>query len=166
MSASATTRIPNWLDVAARSHPNKLALSFGGRRWTFADLHRAVAAAAAALSNARAESVGRIGILSANRPGVVFAAHAATRLSVPFVPLNWRQTAVEIAWQLRDAGITVLVVDEERAAVGRAACEDLPVTIVPIAELERSPVSESSRDDPPWIDLGREATVIYTSGTS
>ena len=40
-------------------------------------------------------------------------------MSVPFVPLNWRQTADELAWQLRDASITVLVVDEERAAVAK-----------------------------------------------
>ena len=60
-------------------------------------------------------------------------------MAVPFVPLNWRQTADELAWQLRDADITVLVVDEERATVAKAACADLPVTIVPIAELERSP---------------------------
>ena len=87
-------------------------------------------------------------------------------MSVPFVPLNWRQTADEIAWQLRDAGITVLVVDEDRAALAKATCSTLPVTIVPIAELERLPPLVSSPDESPRIDLQREATVIYTSGTS
>ena len=118
------------------------------------------------VDTARAESAGRIGILSANRPGVVFAVHAATRMSVPVVPLNWRQTAPEIAWQLRDAGITVLVVDEERATVAKAACAELPVTIVPIAELERLPPPDSSLHEPRRIDLEQEAAVIYTSGTS
>ena len=146
MTASPGRQIPNWLDVAARSHPDKLALAFAGQRWTFADLRESVVAAAAVLSTARAGSPGRIGILSANRPGVVFAVHAATRMTVPFVPLNWRQTADEIAWQLRDAGITVLVVDEERAAVAKTACADLPVTIVPIAELERLPPRQASAE--------------------
>jgi O-succinylbenzoic acid--CoA ligase len=165
MSGFAGRQIPNWLDVAARSHPDTCALSFNGHRWTFCELRRSVAAAAAVLSDARAESGGRIGILAANRPGVVFAIHAATRMSVPFVPLNWRQTEGEIGWQLRDAGITVLVVDEERATAAETAGANMPVTIVPIAELERVP----PRGDPsesPRIDLEREATVIYTSGTS
>ena len=166
MSASATRQIPNWLDVAARSHPDELALSFGVQQWTYAELRGDVAAAAAMLSNAQAGSVGRIGILSANRPGVVFAAHAATRMTVPFVPLNWRQTEGEIAWQLRDAGITVLIVDEERATVARVACANLPVTIVQIAELECLPAPERSPGESPWIDIEREAMVIYTSGTS
>ena len=70
-------------------------------------------------------------------------------MTVPFVPLNWRQTADEIAWQLRDAGITLLIVDEERATVAKTACADLPVTIVPIAELERSPPPVESRTSHP-----------------
>jgi O-succinylbenzoic acid--CoA ligase len=159
-------QIPNWLEVAARSHPEKVALSFDGCHWTFADLRGSVATAAAVLIEARAESGGRIGILSVNRPGVVFTAHAATRMSAPVVPINWRQTAPEIAWQLRAAGITVLAVDEERAAVARAACATLPVTIVPIAELERPTPLDSGPTESPRIELEREATVIYTSGTS
>jgi O-succinylbenzoic acid--CoA ligase len=166
MTTSASAQIPDWLDVAARSRPDKAALSFSGHHWTFAELRRSVAAAAAVLIDARAANVGRIGILSANRPGMVFAFHAATRMAVPFVPLNWRQTAPEIAWQLQDAGITVLAVDEERAALAKAACAELTVTIVPIAELERLPPPDSSPHEPRRIDLEQEATVIYTSGTS
>ena len=166
MTTLAGLKIPNWLDVAARSHPDKLALSIAGRQWTFAELQATVAAAAEVLGNAHAEGAGRIGILSANRPGVVFAVHAATRLSVPFVPLNWRQTESEIAWQLHDAGITVLVVDEERRAAARTVCAHVPITIVPIAELERTSPPHDYPGEPPRIDLEREATVIYTSGTS
>jgi o-succinylbenzoate---CoA ligase len=166
MTASARAQIPDWLEVAARSHHDNVALSFGGHHWTFADLRRSVSAAAALLTNARAENAGRIGILSANRPGVVFAVHASTRMSVPVVPLNWRQTAREIAWQLRDAGITVLVVDDERAAVAKEACAALPITIVPIAELERPPPPDCRPIGSLRIDLEQEATVIYTSGTS
>jgi O-succinylbenzoic acid--CoA ligase len=87
-------------------------------------------------------------------------------MSAPLVPLNWRQTEDEITWQLRDAGISVLVVDEERAAVARAACARSRVTIVPIAKLERLPPPSGGPSEPLWIDLEQEATLIYTSGTS
>jgi O-succinylbenzoic acid--CoA ligase len=166
MTTSSGRQIPNWLEVAARAQPDKLALAFPRQRWTFADLRESVVAAATVLSSARAESAGRIGILSANRPGVVFTVHAATSMTVPFVPLNWRQSADELAWQLRDAGITVLVVDEDRAALAKFACADLPVKIVPIAELERSVASGETPNELARIDVEREATVIYTSGTS
>jgi o-succinylbenzoate---CoA ligase len=166
MTASPGRQIPNWLEVAARSHPDRLALAFASQRWTFGDLRESVVAVAAALSTAQAESPGRIGILSANRPGVVFTVHAATGMTVPFISLNWRQSADEIAWQLRDAAITVLVVDEERAAVAKTACADLPVTIVPITELERAEAPGETPNELSRIDLEREATVIYTSGTS
>ena len=166
MTTSARAQIPDWLEMAASSHPDRVALSFGRQHWTFADLRRSVSSAAVVLRNARAETTGRIGILSANRPGVVFAVHAATHMSVPVVLLNWRQTAAEIAWQLRDAGITVLAVDEERSTVAKAAGAELPVTIVPIAELERLPPPESSLNQSERIDLEQEAAVIYTSGTS
>jgi O-succinylbenzoic acid--CoA ligase len=160
MIASSARQIPNWLEVAARSHPDKLALAVAGHRWTFSDLRASVVAAAELLSTARAERAGRIGILSANRPGVVFTIHAATSMSVPFVPLNWRQTADELAWQVRDAGISVLVVDEERATVAKTACADLPVSIMPIAALERAVPSGEMRNELPRINLEREASVI------
>ena len=88
MTPSSAHQIPNWLEVAARSYPGKPALTFAGQGWTFADLRASVEATAAVLSGARASSAGRIGILSANRPGVVFTVHAATRMAVPIVPLR------------------------------------------------------------------------------
>ncbi|MGH2613676.1 MAG: o-succinylbenzoate--CoA ligase [Thermomicrobiales bacterium] len=138
MSSATRIDIPNWLDVAARSHPDKLALSYGDEHWSFAGLRRAADATATLLTSAHSDLNGRIGILSANRPGFVFAVHAATALGVPFVPLNWRQTDGEIAWQLRDANITVLVVDQERFPVAHLACAGRSITIVPVEEVEHA----------------------------
>jgi o-succinylbenzoate---CoA ligase len=166
MTATAGLQLPNWLEAAARSHPKKLALSFADNHWIYADLRRSACAAAAILADARGEATGRIGILSANRPGFVFAVHAATRIATPIVPLNWRQTSDEIAWQLRDSAVRVLVVDEERVEVASSACAGLPITIVAMQDLERAPVLPKSSHGEPPIDLGREAAVIYTSGTS
>jgi o-succinylbenzoate---CoA ligase len=75
-------------------------------------------------------------VLSANRPGFVFAVHAARRLGAAFVPLNWRLTQDELAWQIADAGISVLVVDEERMATAAAATAGQAAAILSIAELE------------------------------
>jgi o-succinylbenzoate---CoA ligase len=159
--------LPDWLDVAARSNPDRLALSFGGERWTYAELRQSVDVATAVMAGHRRGSGGRIGILAANRAGYVFAVHAARRLGVPFVPLNWRQAADELAQQVRDADIGLLVADEERRAVATAASADSPVTIVAIDELEHVPdIGTVSSAHDHLVDLGAEAAVFFTSGTS
>ena len=165
MTAIVGLQLPNWLDTAALSHPKKIALSFADSHRTYGDLRRSACAAAAILAEARGEATGRIGILSANRPGFVFAVHAATRIAAPVVPLNWRQTSEEIAWQLRDAAVKVLVVDEERVDMAATASKGLRITIVAMKDLERPSVLPKSLNVAPPIDLGREAAVIYTSGT-
>ncbi len=166
MTKSLELAIPHWLDTAARSHPHKLALAFGANRWSFSELRQATDIAADVLNRARGDRGGRVGILSSNRPGIVFAVHAATRMNVSFVPMNWRQTADEIAWQIRNADITVLVVDEERAFAAAAIQHGMPVEIVPMAKLENASDSRASERAGVRIDLNHEAAVMYTSGTS
>ena len=130
--------LPNWLETASRNHPDKLALEFGPERWTFSELRRQVDAASTILASSLPEKCGRIGILSANRPGFVLAVHAAVRLGIPFAPLNWRLTHADLAWQIEDAGITLLITDE---TLGNGVkFKLLPgTTMLPIAELEQAP---------------------------
>jgi O-succinylbenzoic acid--CoA ligase len=158
--------LPDWLDAAARSSPERLALMFGDSRWSFAELRRAVDGAASVLAAAHGARGGRIGILSSNRPGFVFAVHAARRLGASIVPFNWRQTSEELAWQLRLASVSNLVVDEQRVPVAEVAAVDLDVGIVPISALEEPIEEPVSRPWPESIDLDAEAVVLFTSGTS
>jgi O-succinylbenzoic acid--CoA ligase len=157
--------LPDWLDVAARSNPDRLALSFGGERWTYAALRQAVDSSAAVIAHRRRGRAGRVGILAANRAGYVFAVHAARWLGVPFVPLNWRQTADELAGQMRDAEMGLLFADEERMALATAASAEFPVAVVAIEELEHAPAGDA-RSHEHLVDLGAEAAVFFTSGTS
>ncbi|HLL49649.1 MAG TPA: o-succinylbenzoate--CoA ligase [Thermomicrobiales bacterium] len=166
MTSLSELALPDWLDAATLSHPNTLALTFADNRWTYSELHHSVNQTASILTQAVAGFQGRIGILSVNRPEFVFAVHAATRMMVPFVPLNWRQTSEEIAWQLQDASVTVLVVDDEHFALAAAASASLPVNIVSIEDLERAPDVSGTENCARTIDLGQEAAVVYTSGTS
>jgi O-succinylbenzoic acid--CoA ligase len=108
----------------------------------------------------------RLGILSANRPGYVFAIHAARWLGVPVVPLNWRQTARELAWQLRDAGIDLLLTDQLHQPVAEEAGKGLRVAIQPISALEQIDPTTHRLDREPLLDLATEAAILYTSGTS
>src|SRR5687768_6786606 len=73
MTDRAPLELPNWLDIASRNHPDKLALEFAAERWTYSELRQRVEATAATLARSMSEQPGRIGILSANRPGFVVA---------------------------------------------------------------------------------------------
>ncbi len=157
--------LPDFVDAAAIAHPHKVALSFGAERVTFSQLRQSVSAAATLLSTA-AERSGRIGILSANRPGYVIATLAATRSTTSFVPLNWRQAPEEIAWQIRSANLTTLIVDGPRDAAAEAAIANEPVAIIDIAQFEQSHEPDGAIPPAPPIHLDREAAVIFTSGTS
>ena len=165
--------LPDCLDVAARNWPNRLALRFRNQSWTFGDMARAVAGAAERIHDVSARSgrldpgtAGRVGILSANRPGFVFAAHAARHLGRPMAPLNWRQTATEVAWQLEQAAVTVLLVDDERLETAARAATNLPVAVVPIAEIEGAAPAIASTRQPLMVPADQELADLFTSGTT
>jgi O-succinylbenzoic acid--CoA ligase len=194
MTPNPTSRLPNWLDTASRNYPDKLALEFGAERWTFSELRQQVISAASTLARSMPERQGRIGILSANRPGFVVAVHAAVHLGIPFVPLNWRLSDTELSWQIQNANITLLIADEARQATARTASAEQAVKVIPLEFFEQdsqkalpSPCAQNDResDDPNATmfgvneplsrldgrgvgvrDLADEAAIIYTSGTS
>jgi O-succinylbenzoic acid--CoA ligase len=174
-----STILPDWLDTAAQARPEAPGLSCGDRRWTFAELRQAVVTAASEL-RPQWDGRGRIGLLAANRPGFVFAVHAARRLGAAFVPLNWRLTPAEIAWQLRDANVSLLLTDDHALADAAIAAAGRSIGVVLIEQIEAGegsaqtvararpagPQQAGTGLDPANIDLSREAAVIYTSGTT
>jgi O-succinylbenzoic acid--CoA ligase len=162
---AAMTNVPDWLDSAAASRPDRVALRFGNEQWTYSELRHAVDTAGSILSREQREIPYRIGVLASNRPGVVFAFHAARRLEAEFVPLNWRQTIGELAWQVQDAGISVLVADEERLASARDMAEGPRIPVTPIADIEIPPTT-CEVGPLRLVDLQRNAAVLFTSGTT
>lgn len=169
--------LPNWLETTSRNHPDKLALEFGDARWTFSELHQRVHAATQTLASAIPNPPGRIGILSANRPGFVLAVHAAVRLGIPFVPLNRRLSPTELAWQISDANITLILTDEAIEVITEATPANRAISVVPISNLEQAPPNPPSpcaqvrapsgrQGRGVRVDLTNEAALLYTSGTT
>ncbi len=158
------TAVPDFIDTAARLYADTVALRFGGREWSYAELRDGVCSAARLLSEIH--HAGRVGILSANRPGVVLAAHASARIGTSFVPHGWRLAADELVWQITRAGVTTLVYDEPRSDPAGELAANLGVRLVQIADLEAAtpPATTSPMARP--IDLEREAAILFTSGTT
>ncbi|MCC6313503.1 MAG: o-succinylbenzoate--CoA ligase [Thermomicrobiales bacterium] len=152
----------DWLDRRARAHPNRLALSFADRAWTFAELDRAVAMAAGALRLHDVGSGSRVALLAGNSAGTVIAIHALLRLGAAIVPLNTRLTPAELAWQAADAEAALLLHDADHADAAAAVGDRPTVHFGENGPAERgaAPVAGGT------IDLGRPQTIVYTSGTT
>jgi O-succinylbenzoic acid--CoA ligase len=158
------TSVPDLIDTAARLHGERIALRFGSQSWTYPDLRTLVSAAADQL--AAAHRTGRVGVLSANRPGVVVVAHACARAGTSFVSHGWRLTTDELEWQITAADVTTLVFDESRSGLASKLGAKLDLRLIPITEFERASHAAGTHSPASLIDLDREAAILFTSGTT
>jgi len=153
-------------ESAARGDAEYLVID-DGRRWSYAEHARRVAALAAALRQRHGIGPGdRVAILAANGPEWIHAFWAIVSLGAVCVGLNGWWVRDEIVHGLDDADPRLLLGDRKRLARLEGVSLRLPVVeleteIEPLiqahlgAELPDTPIAE---DDP--------ATILYTSGTT
>ncbi len=92
------------LFAALESHPEKPAIVFEGRTWTFADLDRLSAAYARGLT---AKGIGpgdRVAVFAETSPEVIVALLGHYRLGAVHVPINSRYRGEELSHILGDSG--------------------------------------------------------------
>jgi fatty-acyl-CoA synthase len=103
--------IGNWLVQRERLTPSNEAVVDGVRRLTYRDLNRRVNRLARSLQTLGLQPGARIGILSFNRVEFIEVIMAAAKLGLILVPLNWRLTAAELGFILKDSGTETLFFD-------------------------------------------------------
>ncbi|MFS3126789.1 class I adenylate-forming enzyme family protein [Nocardioides sp. Bht2] len=153
------------------------ALIDGSQRWTYAALDAEVDRYAAALLAGGVTPSDLVGVLGRNHARYLIELLAIARIGAVSVPLNWRLHATEQSWILSQAGIGVLLFDDDfaddaavlhaeaglrisiangkRALGGGARIDDL------LAELpDRVRVPDATKSPE---DLHR---LLYTSGTT
>jgi acyl-CoA synthetase (AMP-forming)/AMP-acid ligase II len=97
------------LGRAVRYYGEQTALSIGGNRLTFIELHNRVERVAAALSRRGLRTGDRLALLLPNGPEYIELVYACSRLGVIVVPLNARYSSREIDRVLKDASPRALV---------------------------------------------------------
>jgi long-chain acyl-CoA synthetase len=147
------------LGRAVRYYGEQTALSIGGNRLTFSELHNRVERIAAALSRRGLRTGDRLAVLLPNGSEYIELVYACSRLGVIVVPLNTRYSSKEIDRVLKDASPRALVRHSGVAP--------------PRVKLDWQLVlDEESLDAPngscPEVYYGPEAilAMIYTSGTT
>ena len=164
------------LESSARA-PDKVALRRQHSAWTYSDLTRGAAAAAATLGEAGLEPGDRVGLLFRNGPEYVafFYGALAARLSV--VPLNVQERATVLALQVAHSGARLVVGDPDHPewrALRSALPPDFPMLAVTCRDAVDSATAflDTLRTrtvrplEPPDVARDDLAMLLYTSGTT
>ncbi len=109
-----------WLEKRKQLSPLGEALVDGDRRLTYGELDLRVNRLANGLKSVGINHGDRCAILAYNCTEYIEVIFAAAKLGLILVPLNWRLSPVELAFNLSDSGATALLFD---VAFGETAAE-------------------------------------------
>jgi fatty-acyl-CoA synthase len=163
---TAELSLARWLPERAALTPNRVAIEFGATRLTYAELAGSAAGWAAAFARSGLRPGDRVATLARNCPEQVALFFGCAQYGLVLVPLNWRLTARELAYQLGDAEPALLLADPQLAGLAGQARE-LAVVLLsspPPRVLDRTRVPGLSDAAGPEGD--DPLLILYTSGTT
>jgi len=161
--------------LGARTCPERIAIAFPDRNQSisYAALDHGANAFVAEMHALGLESGARIAYLGRNSDLYFPALFGAIRGDYVLVPLNWRLTAAEIAYQLEDSQSRVLLYDPDLAALGAQSIAGLkapPLMLTTEADSAAGGLRAMlSRPAPVWSGThGHDQIILqlYTSGTT
>ena len=167
------------LTVAARWYPENIAIIFGNRRLTYAELDSLSFSAGECLLNAGVQRGDRVALMLPNAPSFPVWYYAALRIGAIAVSVSTRLAASEVAFVLDDCKASAFVaVDDDLAALA----EPIPSCVTAVLatsilgdSCDGQPFSTDAESDRPWVDTDRPwvdtdrdeaAVILYTSGTT
>ncbi len=159
---SGDMSVGHWILDRARVTPDRVAIDFSGEETSYADLARQSLGLSAEFAERGLSPGDRVAVLASNRPEYAAVLFACALGGLVMTPLNWRLTSHEIAYQLDNAEVGLLVVESGRV---EQAEEALALTDIDIpTRLMEDPIGGGSHvaeveDDEPLL-------LIYTSGTT
>jgi fatty-acyl-CoA synthase len=109
-----------------RVFPNKTAVIYGDRRWTWAEFGGEIARQAGALRRAGVGPGDRVAFLAPNVPALLAAHFAVLQLEASLVAINTRLQAEEVGYILAHSGAKVVLVDPELAPAVQGIASPLP----------------------------------------
>jgi len=150
--------VGRWLDDRARNTPSRVAIDFDGRLVTYGELAAGADAYAAALAEAGLKHGDRVATLTGNSPEHVMVLFACAKLGLILLPLSWRLTGPELAYQLEDAEPSLLLVEAEYRDLAEATGHAFVALSSPSDTGTRYANKRVTPDD--------GLLLIYTSGTT
>ena len=105
----------HWFAQRAARTPERKALHFEGRTWTYAQMQGEIELCAARLAALGVNRGDRVAFLGLNQPMFFFSMFATAQLGAIFAPLNFRLTGPELAYMINDCAAAALIVDTHHA---------------------------------------------------
>ena len=169
--------IGSWLTRRVLLSPDKEAVVDGEKRLTYRQLNQRTNRLSRALMDLGLTYGDRLGILAHNRLEFLEVIMAAAKLGLILVPLNWRLTAIELAFILEDSQTETLVFGSELAELAREVRGRVPVKqavllgetnaeILPAYETLLTAQSDEEPDVTKTPDLDTPHIIMYTAGTT
>ncbi|MFD4817516.1 o-succinylbenzoate--CoA ligase [Peribacillus butanolivorans] len=159
----AEEKLPNWLKNRAHLSPDRPAIEFEGRTYTFLELHTLTGKMAGKLANKGVKAGESCAVLLRNHIDSVVVIHALFYLGVKIVMLNNKLTAKELSWQIEDSEAVRLISEDsfsEKLSDIRDILTDFQVLLK--EELPEEGTTEFLHE----FNLEDTATIMYTSGTT
>jgi len=164
---SSSLSLGGWLTARAALTPDRVAIDFADQEVCYRELAGGVSRRVAAFAAAGLAAGDRVATLARNRPEQVEVFFACALSGLILVPLSWRLTASELAYQVRDAAPSVLLSEPDLLPLSREAARqaDLDAPVRPLAPADERaglaaghPAAAVADDDP--------LLILYTSGTT
>ena len=152
----------------ARWQASAVAIRFGDREITWAELDRTADQLAAGLAAHGVAKGDRVGLLMSNRPAFNETVAACMRLGAVAVPFNLRFTATELRYVVADADCSAVVTEAKLHDGLRLAEADHPGLIVLDADDGTLDALRTGQHPLPHhtIDPDAPMFICYTSGTT
>jgi long-chain acyl-CoA synthetase len=171
-STSTTLNIASRVERGARLHPERPALVFEGRTWSYADLDRQANRAAALFRTHGIAGGDRVALHLPNVPAFAWSYLGALKLGAIVVSLNTGLTQAELQTLLADCGASLLVTTASSRDTDalRAAIPSLRhIVNADSGALAGAPQEGDRRTatiEAAAVSADTPAAIVYTSGTT
>jgi fatty-acyl-CoA synthase len=149
--------IGRWISDRARATPERVAIDYDGRFVTYRELNDGADAFAAAFAATGLNRGDRVATLTGSSPQHVQVLFGCAKAGLMLLPLSWRLSAPELAYQLEDAEPAIFLVEDEYAELARATGHRFERLEEPRPGARHLDVSVQDEDG---------LLLIYTSGTT
>lgn len=165
------------LERARELYPDRVALIYADRRWTYGEIEAITNRLGAGLLANGVNPGDRVAMLLPNSPELVFCYYACFRIGAVAVPLNARLTGPELVYMLNHCGARLLITDEalfkdlDRERPGLVTVEKYFIRgdtsafegTAPFQTLLEQPLQAGNARS---ITGDTHAAIMYTSGTT
>ncbi|MBA3524962.1 MAG: AMP-binding protein [Geodermatophilaceae bacterium] len=163
-----SSTVDDVLHRSATRTPDRVALRFAERTWTYRDLDDAVTRAAGVLLSTGAQPGDRVATYGRNSDAYLLAFLGCARAGLVHVPINYALTGPELAYLLEQSGSRLVLVDP--ALRGSLDAVAGGVAVMPLRDTDDSLLAGASDGPVPELDVTVSDTdlvqLLYTSGTT